>query len=167
MQMIEQKYIDLFWNKVDKTDTCWNWTAYKDRDGYGLFGIKKLGQFKAHRFSLMLKGVDIPKGYVVMHHCDNPACVNPDHLKPGTVAENNLDKKLKNRQKGSPGEQNARSKLTTQQVLEIRARAQVGDRVGYNNGSNLKDLAKEYNVCVDTIRLIARNKIWKHLDAIK
>jgi len=161
--MIEQKYIDLFWNKVDKSNDCWNWRAYKDRDGYGIFGIKHLGQFKAHRFSLMIQGVDIPEGYVVMHHCDNPSCVRPEHLKPATVAENNLDKLLKNRQKGCPGEHNARSKLTEQQVKEIKARAQVGCRTGYHNGSNLKELAKEYSVCVDTIRLIARNKIWTHI----
>lgn len=161
--MVEQKYIDLFWNKVDKTDTCWNWTAYKDRDGYGIFGIKNVGQFKAHRFSLMLEGVDIPKGYIVMHHCDNPSCVCPEHLKPATVAENNLDKKLKGREARQKGESNAGSKLTESQVRDIRNRANVGLRTGYNNGSNLKELAVEYKVCVDTIRLIAHKKIWKHI----
>lgn len=161
--MIEQKYIDLFWNKVDKTDTCWNWTAYKDRDGYGIFGIKNLGQFKAHRFSVMLKGIDIPEGYVVMHHCDNPSCVNPAHLKPATVAENNLDKKLKNRQSKLKGELNAGSKLTESQVKDIRSRVIVGSRRGYNNNSNIKELATEYKVCNDTIRLIAHRKIWSHI----
>jgi hypothetical protein len=161
--MIEQKHIDLFWTKVNKTDSCWTWTAYKDRDGYGIFGIKNKGQFKAHRFSLMLEGVDIPKGYVVMHHCDNPSCVRPEHLKPATVAENNLDKKLKGREARQKGESNAGSKLTESQVKDIRNRATVGLRTGYNNGSNLKQLAVEYKVCVDTIRLIAHKKIWKHI----
>lgn len=160
---IEQKYKDVFWSKVQKTDDCWHWTAGKCRDGYGVYSIKKIGQFKAHRFSLMLQGITIPQGYIVMHHCDNPSCVNPAHLAPATVAENNKDKHNKNRQRAAPGELNARSKLSELQVKDIRARAIVGARVGYNNGSNLKSLAKEYGVCVDTIRLIARNKIWTHI----
>ena len=161
--MIEQKYIDLFWNKVDKTDTCWNWTAYKDRDGYGIFGIKNVGQFKAHRFSLMLEGVDIPKGYVVMHHCDNPSCVCPEHLKPATIQENNKDKQNKGRQSLPKGTANAGAKLTDDQVRDIKARAQVGNRVGYNNGSNIKELAVEYKVSTETIRLIARGVTWDHI----
>ena len=163
MALIEQKYIDLFWNKVDKTDTCWNWTAYKDRDGYGIFGIKNVGQFKAHRFSLMLEGVDIPKGYIVMHHCDNPSCVNPYHLKPATIQENNKDKQNKGRQSLPKGTANAGAKLTDEEVRDIKARAQVGNRVGYNNGSNIKELASEYKVSTETIRLIARGITWDHI----
>jgi len=161
--MLEQKYIDKFWDKVDKTDSCWNWTAAKCRDGYGLYSIKHIGQYKAHRFSLMLQGIDIPRGYVVMHHCDNPSCVRPEHLKPATVAENNLDKKIKGRSPIQLGESNGGAKLTEQQVKDIRSRAVVGARSGYNNGSNLKELANEYKVCTDTIRLIARRKIWNHI----
>jgi len=155
---MEQKHIDLFWTKVNKTDSCWNWTAAKCRDGYGLYSIKKLGQFKAHRFSLMIEGVDIPKGYVVMHHCDNPSCVNP-----ATVQENNKDKQNKGRQSFPKGTANAGAKLTDDQVRDIKARAKVGSRVGYNNGSNIKELAIEYKVSTETIRLISRGIIWDHI----
>lgn len=161
--MIEQKYINSFWKKVNKTQDCWIWVAAKDKDGYGKFSIAKVGNFRAHRFSLMVQGVDVPKDKVVMHKCDNPSCVNPDHLTVGTVQENNQDKHNKNRQKSAHGIVNAQSKLTDDQAKDIRSRAVVGSRTGYNNGSNLKELALEFNVCVDTIRLIARNKIWRHL----
>jgi len=161
--MIEQKHIDLFWTKVNKTDSCWNWTAAKCRDGYGLYSIKKLGQFKAHRFSLMSIGIDIPQGYVVMHHCDNPSCVNPAHLKPATVQENNKDKQNKRRQSFPKGTANAGAKLTDEQVRDIKLRARVGSRVGYNNGSNIKEIAAEYNVIHETIRLIARGVTWDHI----
>lgn len=160
---IEQRHIDLFWSKVDKSADCWNWRAYKDRDGYGIFGIKHLAQFKAHRLSLMLSGVAIPKGYVVMHHCDNPSCVNSAHLKPATVAENNKDKQNKRRQSFPKGTANAGAKLTDDQVRDIRARARVGSRVGYNNGSNIKEIAAEYNVIPETVRLIARGITWDHI----
>ena len=164
----EQKVIDRFWTKVLKSDGCWLWQAARCRDGYGLYSIRQNGigkQYKAHRFVKMSQGEIIPSGYVVLHTCDNPSCVNPDHLKIGTIQENNLDKLSKNRQLGPKGQKNSRSKLTDEQVKDIKKRARVGSRVGYNNGSNLKQLAKEYGTCIDTIRLIARNKIWRHIDA--
>ena len=95
MTDMEQKYIDLFWAKVDKSGNCWNWTAAKDIDGYGKYSIAKKGSWRAHRFSLLVSGVEIPEGKIVLHHCDNPSCVNPAHLSVGTVQDNNLDK-LKN-----------------------------------------------------------------------
>jgi len=166
----EQKHIDNFWSKVIKMDGCWLWKAAHCRDGYGLYSIKINGigkQYKAHRFVKLIQGESIPPGYVVLHSCDNPGCVNPDHLRIGTVQENNLDKLAKNRQVGPKGQKNSKSKLTDQQVRDIKKRAQVGHRVGYNNGSNLKQLAKEYGTCIDTIRLIARNKTWRHIDAVE
>lgn len=68
-----------FWAKVDITDTCWNWKAYRNSDGYGTFGFK--GTVKlAHRVSLMLCGLTIPKGMVIDHLCRNTGCVRPSHL---------------------------------------------------------------------------------------
>lgn len=161
-KLFETKYVDLFWKKVDKSNSCWTWKAAKDIDGYGKFSIANHGSYRAHRVAALLSGIEIPEGHVVMHLCDNPSCCNPSHLRVGTIQENNLDKINKRRQKGAVGSLNARSKLTEEQVLDIKQRAIVGSRTGYNNGSNLKEIAKEYGVCVDTIRLIARDKTWSH-----
>lgn len=83
--MITQKQTDRFWNKVDKTDTCWNYTGYKDCDGYGIFYAGK--PFRAHRFSALIAGKDVSKP-IMRHLCNNPSCVNPSHLEPGTQFEN-------------------------------------------------------------------------------
>ena len=88
--------IKRFWSKVQKTNDCWLWTCTTDLDGYGLFGVDGK-QWRAHRFcKLITDGLDSSKP-VVMHTCDNPRCVNPEHLVNGTIKENNLDKKSKRR----------------------------------------------------------------------
>jgi hypothetical protein len=95
--MIDKKGIEMerFWNKVEKTDNCWNWQGGKDRDGYGHIRVEgKLWQ--AHRYSTLLDGRD-PAGKVVMHQCDNPSCVNPIHLLLGTQADNVYDMVAKRR----------------------------------------------------------------------
>jgi len=91
--------IERFLSKVRVTDDCWLWLEGLDRDGYGLFGYEGK-QWRAHRYMKHITdGLDNAKP-VVMHTCDNPSCVNPDHLVNGTVQENNLDKLNKGRHKG-------------------------------------------------------------------
>lgn len=81
-----------FWIKVDKTETCWNWTAATDRSGYGLWTPPKMTGVRmsvAHRFSyLNANGGTIPEGHDVDHLCKNKSCVNPAHLEVVTHAEN-------------------------------------------------------------------------------
>jgi len=91
-----------FWAKVAKTeDGCWNWTASKRHKGYGAFCYYRddgtLVQGRAHRYSWEIHNGDIPDGMFVLHSCDNPACVNPDHLFLGTNQDNVDDMMRKGR----------------------------------------------------------------------
>lgn len=76
-----------FWSKVDKSGECWLWTAFRDRGGYGSFNLE--GKIrKSHRVAYELVNGPIPGGLALDHTCHNPACVNPDHLRPVTTKQN-------------------------------------------------------------------------------
>lgn len=83
----------LFLEKVNKTDSgCWIWTGAKSSRGYGYFQ-----NIRAHRFSYEYHREKIPSGKIVMHKCDVPLCVNPEHLIVGTYADNSHDRDSKGR----------------------------------------------------------------------
>lgn len=81
-----------FLANIEKTSSCWEWTACKTPTGYGVFG-----EGRAHRISYALFKGPIPTGMCVCHACDNPSCVNPDHLWLGTQADNIRDMNAKGR----------------------------------------------------------------------
>jgi hypothetical protein len=90
-----------FWQHVDKSDTCWNWTASTKPFGYGRFVTRnhyKQKEELAHRVSWELHYGPIPQGMFVCHKCDNPPCVNPEHLFLGTGDDNMKDRNSKQRQ---------------------------------------------------------------------
>lgn len=96
--MNQDTSVERFWANVEKTDGCWLWTGYK-RKGYGTLKVNRK-QITAHRFSFFLHHGKYPN--VCMHTCDNPACVNPEHLIDGTFSLNRQDCVRKNRHgKGS------------------------------------------------------------------
>jgi len=119
---------DRFWSMVNKRkpNECWPWTGFLDRDGYGR--IRKGGRqpkLGAHRIAWQLAHGAIPDGLCVLHHCDNPFCMNPKHLFLGTHADNAQDRDNKGRQaKGDSiklfGEKNGQAKLTREDIWAIR-----------------------------------------------
>lgn len=96
--LVEEKDIQRFLSKVEKTDTCWIWTGYKTKTGYGTFKFKYYPH-PAHRFSYQIFKGEIPKGLHICHSCDNPSCVNPEHLWTGTAQQNMIDCVQKGRHK--------------------------------------------------------------------
>lgn len=85
------------WDFVEKTDGCWEWTGARNEDGYGRLYTAGENWF-THRYSWVLHNGPIPDGLWVLHHCDNPPCIRPDHLFLGTAATNVADMVAKDRQ---------------------------------------------------------------------
>jgi hypothetical protein len=86
-----------FWSKVDKSEPngCWLWAGAND-GRYGQFWMNNRKE-KAHRVSWLLTHGEIPEGKMACHRCDNPSCVNPDHIFWGTMSDNILDAVSKGR----------------------------------------------------------------------
>ncbi len=143
-----------FWSRVDRGDDCWLWRAGLRGDGYGAFGLGRGKQVSAHRYSYELHNGQIPDGMVVMHSCDVPTCVNPDHLRLGTQADNQADSVRKGRR--YPGSQNHQAKLTESEVMEIRYSARM-------SGVTQRALAKRYNVSPALISHIVASRSWRHI----
>lgn len=138
---------------------CWIWTAATKEHGYGVIGIggRKDGTIKAHRASYILHKGDIPKDKVVMHLCNNPYCVNPDHLELGTRKDNQQYMVTCGRNKlpDNRAEKAAWAKLKVADVLEIIARKSSKVR-----GTGV-ELAKKFGVSRSAIYEIWRGKNWK------
>jgi hypothetical protein len=145
---------DRFWSRVDVKgpDECWVWLRGKIPAGYGMFITDAGKHIGAHIYSRSLVEGQIPAGLCVLHKCDNPSCVNPNHLSVGTQQDNIADKVAKNRQ--ARGETQGSAKLTDSQVLEIRS---IG------RSMNQRDIAKQFNVCQRTVQKILSGSGWSHI----
>lgn len=136
-----------FWERVtlpEDSNNCWLWKGSLTHNGYGRLPWRDT-TLRAHRFAYeMAYECDIPTRMLVLHGCDNPSCVNPNHLFLGTQKDNIDDMFTKKRA-------NKAHKVSDEQVREIRARYALG-------GVTKKDLANEYGVTQTTISFITLRK---------
>ncbi len=145
MNNFDEKYIPV------TESGCWIWVGGEFNNGYGWFSVngkKKL----AHRVSYELYIGNIPDQLHVLHRCDTPLCVNPDHLFVGTNADNMVDKKNKNRCSKLHGEDNPAAKLTYLQVEEIK-----------KSRKTHASLALRYDVNESTIARARSGKTWSNV----
>jgi len=138
--------------KVDKSGDCWMWTAANGRFGYGASWVNGK-MHTSHRISYMLCIGPIPTFMCILHKCDNPPCVNPEHLFLGTRADNIADMKAKGR--SAYGENHGRAKLTEADIINIRSLEKMGKRQS--------DLARKWGISTSHISYIVNRKIWRHV----
>lgn len=151
-------FAEKFWSKVDKAaghgpwGNCWVWTGYRLPFGYGSMHLGE-STVKTHRLSYeMHTGRPIPKGLIVRHRCDNPACLKPDHLLLGTLQDNSDDAKERGRTRAPRGEARHNAKLTEGQVRVIKF-----------GGAPQFRLAKRFRVTRGCIAAIREGRTWKHV----
>lgn len=152
-----KKMEDRFWDNVSKKD-CWLWEGYVGNEGYGQvqFRIEK-EKFsgRAHRVSCVLYlEVDLAENDIVRHQCNNRHCVNPNHLKIGSHADNVQDRIDMNN--SAKGEDNGRSVLSAEEVEKIESK--FSDLV--------YDLSSEFDVSRKIVRQICKGKTWRSVTDI-
>ena len=153
--------INKIWDYIEVKDqeSCWIWTKGKANYGYGVINTSERKQFRVHRLVWSFYFGDIPDGMFVLHKCDNPPCCNPGHLFIGTQADNIRDMIRKGRRGNAgvkpgtqTGEKNHNSKLTNDNVLDIRELL--------NSGESHSRIASMFGVSRPTITLINTGSTW-------
>ncbi len=131
---------------------CSLWTGATNRKGYGQVWFRG-SMRQVHRVVYEAVWGAIPEGHMVMHLCDEPGCVNPDHLRTGTARDNARDRDRKGRvQRGA---RHGLAKLTEAKVRELRAL--------YNQGCTSGVLAKRFGLSVSAVGQVVRRETWRHV----
>ena len=145
-----------FWNKVKKSDGCWIWLGAKHPAGYGVLGKGRrgAGNIRASHVSWVIHKGAIPTGQWLLHKCDNPACVNPEHLFLGDHTDNMRDCVAKGRARRNPhyGEDHHSTKLTDAQVAQIKREWQDAPSRRHGRVAFRAKLCKKYGVTDTTIK---------------
>lgn len=157
-----------FWKKVAiaaNAGECWAWIGSKLPRGYGMLRTSPTFAMRAHRYSYELHNGPIPDGALVLHKCDNPNCVNPEHLFLGSQSDNMADMWKKGRHRRvnpqwlagakAKGEAHGGAKLTNEDVGVIRAKLASGE--------NATAIARQFGVRSGCVRDIKHRKTWTHL----
>lgn len=140
-----------FWERVSvQPEGCWDWLGAKNHGGYGHFWIDR--QMDAHRASYLINVGPIPERMYVLHKCDNPACVRPDHLFLGSQTTNMVDCRAKGRVR--MGETQWRHRLTEADVRIV---------LSLRGTESHTSIAKKFNVARPTISYVCERKTWKHV----
>ena len=151
-----------FWRLTEKTSGCWNWVGAKTNAGYGVMCLKGQARYVyAHRYSFELHGGKLFPGVYVLHKCDIPSCVNPDHLYAGTQSDNLRDSWRRSGRVPAgfcnrPGELNHQAKLTVDVVQKIRSLA--------GEGLRHRDIAVEVGVHQTTVSRVIGRRTWAHVE---
>ena len=134
---------------------CWEWKTRVGRAGYG--GVMMDGKtYVASRVSWTIFRGAIPEGLWVLHHCDNPPCVNPDHLFPGTRTDNIADMERKGRAKHPRGEAHGMAVLTEGDIRKLRELQRAGN--------SLRAIASVLGVSISCCHAVCSGKTWRHVD---
>ncbi len=140
--------------RVSIGDGCWLWQGATRSFGYGCFYALPYKHYTAHRFAYEHFVGPIPEGLLVLHKCDNPACVNPAHLFLGTSQDNMDDRNQKGR--NTRGESHPKAKLNREDAIEIR-------RLYTDEFATVSDIGRQYNKDASSIIKILKSKTWKCL----
>lgn len=148
-----EKDVADFWSRVRRSEGCWLWLGSINSNGYGRLYIRgrRLG---AHRWAYIFTHGEIPRGLEILHRCDNPPCVNPDHLIAGTHVDNMRDMSSKGR--ASLGERSNRTPLRAHDVRKIRLLHDCG-------GFTMTELGKHFGVTTRAISRIILRTRWGHI----
>lgn len=164
--LVSDRRIAMLLARVDRSGECWRWLGRHDaKDGYAVASVGNQPK-RLHRVFLVWAGVTIPPGHLVLHRCDNPGCVRPDHLFTGTQADNMRDMSRKGRslrgdrnpmrrypEKCPRGEQHGCAKLTTERVRAMRARRA--------EGRTYSQLALEFQTPRSTVAAVCTGRLWR------
>lgn len=135
---------------------CWEWVGSVNEDGYGRFKSKDKTR-RVHRVSYEVHVGPIPAGLQVLHHCDNPRCINPDHLFIGTHDDNMRDRDAKLRM--ARGSSIGGAKITEDLAVDIVS--------SFNSGEKVRDISSRIDMKKQTIRAVIRGDYWSHVTGVK